>query len=67
MQKVSPPLLLLEMDFAADVQVKTSIFLRIVEKILSWLGRVATVQHIVVGSRRLVPVSVANMLHSSPM
>jgi hypothetical protein len=66
-QKVSPPLLLLGMDFAIGVQVEPSILLGIEENLMSWPGRAATVLHIVVGSGRLVPVSLAKMLHSALM
>jgi hypothetical protein len=66
-QKVSPPHLLLGMDFAIGVQVEPSILLGIEENILSWPGRVATISHIVVGCERLVSVDLAMMFHSTPM
>jgi len=66
-QKVSPPHLLLGIDFAIGVQVEPSILLGIEENIFSWPGRVATISHIVVGSERLVSVDLATMLHSALM
>ena len=65
--KVSPPHLLLGIDFAIGVQVEPSILLGIEENILSCPGRVATISHIVVGSGRLVSVDLATMFHSAVM
>jgi hypothetical protein len=67
MQKVSPPHILLGMDFAIGVQVEPSFLLGIEENSLSLPGRVATVSHIVVGSGRLVSVDLATMFHSTLM
>jgi hypothetical protein len=64
---MSPPLLILEMEFRFSVQVEPSILLGIEENLLSCPGRVAKNPHIAVGSERLVPVSLTMMLHSSLM
>jgi hypothetical protein len=64
-KKVYPPLLLLGMEFVVGVQFKPSIILGIEENILSWPGRDATILHIAMGFVILVPVSLANVLHST--
>jgi hypothetical protein len=67
MQKVSPPLLFLGMDFAVGVQVEPSVLLGIEENLMSCPGRSTTVPHIDAGSGRLVPVALLKMLDSALM
>ena len=65
MQKVYPPLLLLGMALVVGVKLWPSVLLGIVEKLMSCLGRAATILHIVVDSGRLVLAVLAKMFPSS--
>jgi hypothetical protein len=66
-RRVSAPLLLLGISLAVNVKVKSSVLLGIGENIMSWPNKVARVPCIALGSRKLVPISLAKMFCSTSM